>query len=114
MRKKWVKAEYKKERYMAKKFLESMKRNEAVEEKVRQIVRETIKDLMEAKMVQWQIPDSDKKIVMTILKKLKLKSGKDYDFGVGKGATFVLELDKKYENKVLEMLLQKRVRIHGL
>jgi len=30
MRKKWVKAEYKKERYMAKKFLESLKQNESV------------------------------------------------------------------------------------
>ena len=30
MRKKWVKAEYKKERYMANKFLESKKQNEIV------------------------------------------------------------------------------------
>ena len=33
MRKKWVKAEYKKERYMANKFLESMNQNESIEDK---------------------------------------------------------------------------------
>ena len=40
MRKKWVKAEYKKERYMAKKFLESKKQNESVklrEEKLNEL-----------------------------------------------------------------------------
>jgi len=44
MRKKWVKAEYKKERYMAKKFLESKKQNESVENKVRQIIREELNE----------------------------------------------------------------------
>ena len=44
MRKKWVKAEYKKERYMAKKFLESKKQNESVENKVRHIIREILSE----------------------------------------------------------------------
>lgn len=44
MRKKWVKAEYKKERYMAKKFLEGKKQNESIESKVRHIIREILSE----------------------------------------------------------------------
>ena len=113
MRKKWVKAEYKKERYMARKFLEGMKQNESIEDKVRQVIRETIKALMEAKMVQLQIKEIEKKKVKKILDNLRLKMGKNYDFGVGKGSTFILELDKKFEDKVLEMLIKNRINVRG-
>jgi len=61
MRKKWVKAEYKKERYMANKFLESMNQNESIEDKIRQTIRETIKDLMEGKKVEILVPEKDLK-----------------------------------------------------
>ena len=44
-------------------------------------------------MVQLQIKEIEKKKVKKILDKLKLKMGKHYDFGAGKGSTFVLELD---------------------
>ena len=77
MRKKWVKAEYKKERYMANKFLESMNQNESIEDKIRQTIRETIKDLMEGKKVEILIPEKDLKKTIKILKQLKLKSDKD-------------------------------------
>ena len=62
-----------------------------------------LKDLLfEAKMVQLQIKEMDKKKVKKILDKLRLKMGKHYDFGVGRGATFILELYKKVEDTVLE------------
>ena len=111
MRKKWVRAEYKKERYMANKFLESIKQNESVEDKVRQLVRETVKDLMEARRTQFQIPIIDKLKVNKILKKLKLKIGKDYDVGVGKGATFILDIESKHLDKVVTLLMQNRIQV---
>ena len=112
MRKKWVKAEYKKERYMANKFLESMKQNESVEDKVRQVIRETIKDLMEAKIVRVEIPMKDKKKVQVIVKKLKLKDNKDYAI-YGSGKTFEMELDSKYEDKVLELMMKMNIKVRG-
>ena len=49
-----------------------------------EIIREEIRNLHEAKMVQWEIKDREKKKVSKILDKLRLKMGKHYDFGVGK------------------------------
>ena len=122
MRKKWVKAEYKKERYMAKKFLEGMKQNESVEDRVRQVIRETIKDLMEAKRPQrkihsyvlLQIPIIDKLKVNKIMAKLKLKMGKDYDFGAGDRATFILDIESKHLDKVVTLFMQNRIRVKGI
>ena len=110
MRKKWVKAEYKKERYMANKFLESMNQNESIEDKVRQLVRETIKDLMEGKRRQLEIPVMDKLKVDKILKQLKLKIGKDYDIGVGKGSTFILDVEGKHLDKIVTLFMKNRIR----
>ena len=71
--------------------------------------------LAEGKMtIQLQIPSADKKITLSILKKMRLKPGRDYDLGAGKGATFILDLNKKYENKILEPLMKNRVRVKGL
>lgn len=75
--------------------------------------RKTNIGLTEAKMVQYSIPESDKRMVTKILTKLKLKAGKDFDYGAGKGANFILDLDKRFENKVLDLLLKSRVRVHG-
>ena len=73
-----------------------------------------LKDLLfEAKMVQLQIKEIEKKKVKKILDKLRLKMGKNYDFGAGKGSTFVLELDTKFEDKVLEMLINNRINVQG-
>ena len=112
MRKKWVKAEYKKERYMANKFLESMKQNESTEDKIRQVIRETIKDLMEGSIVRFEIPMKDKKKVQAVVKKLKLKDNKDYAI-YGSGKTFEMELDSKYEDKVLELLMKMNIKVRG-
>ena len=40
----------------------------------------------------------------------KNKEGKHYDFGVGKGSTFILAVDKKLEDEILSLLIQKGVR----
>ena len=62
-----------------------------------------LKDLLtEARQTQFQIPYREQKNVMKILKKAKsqmvgkYKEGKHYDYGVGKGTTFIIDLDKKY------------------
>ena len=111
MRKKWVKAEYKKERYMAKKFLESKKQSESVEDKVRQVIRETIKDLMEGRRRELEIHVMDKIKVDKILKKLRLKSGKDYDIGYGSGRSFMLDIDVKHLDKVITIFMKNRIQV---
>ena len=81
-----------------------------------------LKDLItEARQTQFQIPYREQKKVMKILRKAKsvkvgkYKEGRHYDFGVGKGSTFVLEVDKKLEDEILSLLIQKGVRqIHEL
>ena len=82
-------------------------------QRLREIIKEEIQNLREGKMVQLQIKEIEKRKVKKILDKLKLKMGKHYDFGVGKGATFILELDKKYEDKVLELLINNRINVQG-
>ena len=46
LRKKWVKAEYKKERYLASKFLNHLKEVQKQEEKLRESIRNIIKRLV--------------------------------------------------------------------
>ena len=125
MAKKWTKAQYGRERYLAKEFIKSKKqqmKESRIENTLRQIIRETIKDLIQKQTLtegklqtQFQIPTREQRNVMKILKKAKYKEGKHYDFGVGKGPTFVLEVPKKLENKVLSLLIQKGVKqIHEI
>ena len=82
-------------------------------QRLKEIIKEEIRNLSEAKMVQLQIKEIEKKKVKKILDKLRLKMGKHYDFGAGKGATFILELDTKFEDKVLEMLINNRINVQG-
>ena len=71
--------------------------------------------LTEQKRVQLKIPTVDKLKVDKILKgKLKLKVGKDFDYGAGPGATFILDLDNKTLNKALDMLVANRIRVNYL
>ena len=50
-----------------------------------------------------------------ILQTLKLKPNKDFNIGVGgafgSGKTFILKLDKKIQNKVIEILMKKRIKV---
>ena len=47
--------------------------------------------------------------LIAIVKKLRLKDGKDYSI-YGSGKTFEMELDSKYEDKVLELLRKYNVQ----
>ena len=67
--------------------------------------------LLEGKRRQLQIPIMDKLKVNKILKKNRLKIGKDYDIGVGKGATFILDVDQKVLDKILDILVSNRIRV---
>lgn len=81
------------------------------ESKLRKIIREVIR---EAKMVQLKMPVSDrKKVVHILVKQLKLKIGKDFEYGGEKGSNFTIDLDKKNQNKVLDLLLKSGVKVHG-
>ena len=68
--------------------------------------------LNEGKRRQLQIPVMDKLKVDKILKKNRLKIGKDYDIGVGKGATFILDVDQKVLDKLLDVLVSNRIRVN--
>ena len=83
-------------------------------EDILEIVKEEIQRINEAKSVQLQIPIADKRKTMQILNRLRMRQGTQYDFGVGKGSTFILDVDKKFQNKVLDFLMKNRVRVHGL
>ena len=89
-------------------------------QRLKEIIREEIRNITEAKQTQFLIPYREQKNVMKILRMAKsakvgkYKEGKHYDFGVGKGATFILAVDKKLENEILSLLIQKGVKnIHG-
>ena len=115
-KKKWSKAQYGRERYLAKEFLQS-KEEQMNESKLRDTIRKIIKEqLNEGKLqTQFEIPTREQRKVMTVLRKAKYKEGKDYDFGAARGPKFVLEVPKKLENKILSLLIQKDVRnIHEI
>ena len=89
---------------------------EITEKQIRYWIREIIKEfklkkLNEGKRRQLQIPIMDKLKVNKILKKLRMKIGKDYDVGVGKGSTFILDIDQKVMDKLLDVLITNRVRV---
>ena len=90
-------------------------------QRLREIIKEEIRNLREAKQTQFTIPYREQKNVMKILRTAKsamvgkYKEGKHYDFGVGKGTTFILAVDNKLEDEILSLLIQKGVRnIHQL
>jgi hypothetical protein len=158
MRKKWTKAAYGRERYLATEFLKSKSEqmtegnigittkkgktielthktsgkeivvvnNPSVLKKYKKLgylismpeqmyeskVRETIRKILEAKIVRYEIPTKDKKKVQALVKKLKLKDTKDYAI-YGSGKTFEMELDSKHANKVLELLMKMNIKVRG-
>ena len=90
------------------------------ETKVRSLIKKMVREIIdegklaEGKRRQLQIPVMDKLKVDKILKKARAKMGKDYDYGVGKGATFILDMDEKLLNKVLDIMVSNRIRVKGL
>ena len=100
------------ETYLRKKF--KLKSNWD-ESKLREAIREIIKEqLNEDKMVKLILPIKDRKKVVHILQKqLKLKITKDFEYGGQKGSDFVIELDKKFENKVIELFMKSKIKVRG-
>jgi|GEM_PF-5205429 hypothetical protein len=83
--------------------------------KLKEIIQDEIQKLNEArKRVKMQIPEVEKRKTKKILDKLRLKTGKDYDFGAGKGSNFILDLDIRYLDDVLELLIVNKVRVRGV
>ena len=79
--------------------------------RIKEIIKEELLKLSEAKRTQLTMPVMDKLKVDKILKKLRFKIGKDYDIGAGKGSTFILDIDSKHLDKVLTLLMKNRIRV---
>jgi len=172
MSKKWTKAQYGRERYLATEFLKA-KSEQMTEGKLRKVIREILKEQLnedfknnewevyvadekgkekivkvakskragvilynklintdkfhevgmrvikeekvnEAKMVKLILPIKDRKKAVHILQKqLKLKVTKDFEYGGKKGSNFEIELDKKFENKVIELFMKSKIKVRG-
>jgi len=82
---------------------------------LREQIREIIKEqLNEAKMVNLLLPIKDRPKVVDILqRKLNLKVTKHFEYGGKKGKNFVIELDKKFKNKFLELLVSNNIKVRG-
>ena len=78
---------------------------------IQKIIREEIKNLREAKRETLVISKYDQNRVKKILDKLRLKSGREYDFGVGQGSTFLLDIDDRYFDKALEAFIRADVKV---
>ena len=78
---------------------------------LKELIKQTISELSKRK--QLQIPIMDKLKVNKIIKKMKLKVGVHYDIGVGKGSTFILDVEGKYLDKVIGMFMKNRIRVRG-
>ena len=107
IRKKWPQAQYGKERYLAKKFMESKKAKlkENAEQKLREVIKETIRGILSEKTTTFQMKTPDMKKVDMLLKKGKFK-GLNMK---SKGPKFTLTVPKKMEDKVLSYLIQKGI-----
>jgi len=81
--------------------------------RLKQIIREEIQKLNEVKRIQFIIPMRDRKKTAQILKRTRLKVGEDYDFGVGKGATFILDIDVQHRNKFVELAIENDIAVRS-
>ncbi len=75
------------------------------------IIETTEKILSEGKRRQLEIPVMDKIKTDKILKSMRMKYGKDYDIGVGKRNSFILDVDVKYLDKLVSLLMKYRIRV---
>jgi len=65
-------------------------------------------------MIKLILPIKDRKKAVHILQKqLKLKVSKDFEYLGEKGKDFVIELDKKHENKVIELFMKSKIKVRG-
>ena len=77
-----------------------------------------LKDLLteaRQKRIQLQIPESDKRAVLKVLKKVKYRDGIEYDLGAGRGSTFILDMNILGDiEKVSKLFKKYRVRFKEL
>ena len=74
-------------------------------------IKKNLKNLSEGKRQQLSIPVTDKLKTDKILKKLRLKPGKDYDVGVGSRNSFILDIEGKHLDKLITLLMKQRIRV---
>jgi len=111
MKKKWSKAQYGRERYLAKEFIKH-KRNEAkLRESIRKIVGSLISEqtLNEVRYQEISISLDDFYKVQKLLKPKKQQIVK-HPYSQ---KTFGLKVDKKQYDKTLEILMKKRIDVQG-
>ena len=107
-----IEKEIQEELKLKKKLKEMIKRESKMKltkSKLKEIIREEIKQLNEARRMTLQITKYDRKRVQKILDKLRLNPDRDYDFGEGRGSTFILDFDKKHLDNVLELFIRNDV-----
>ena len=69
--------------------------------------------LKEGRRETVEIPLRQKSKVSKILKKLRLKPGKDWTTRFGGRTHFILDMEEKYFNKTLEQLIKNKIKVRG-
>ena len=117
MSKKWTKAQYGRERYLATEFVKS-KSEQMMEGKLRGLIRKVIKEqLNEGKFAELYMKNDMKtKIkVSKIIKQMRLKIDKDYDVKAldSKGKVQKFFILPKHRDKFLELLMINKIKVRG-
>ena len=117
MSKKWTKAQYGRERYLAKEFVKS-KSEQMNESKLRGMIRGIIKEqLNEVKFKKVILPNDMKTKVKVskMIKQLKLKIDKDYDVKAlkARGGDQVISILPKHYNKFIELAMKNKLNPRG-
>ena len=101
----YINAEYK--------FFNSPKLNQQVLKYILKNIKKLTEQVFmtEGKRRQLEVHRMDKKKVEKILKLLKLKPGKHFDVGVGKQGSILIDVDVKYLDKLVSLLMKNRVRV---
>ena len=110
MRKKWTKAQYGRERYLAKEFLKAKTGEQKLRESIRGIIKNLLSEenLTEATSeISISLDDFDK-----VKKLIKPKPKQIVKHPFSK-KTFGLKVDKKQYDKTLEILMKKRINVQG-
>ena len=118
MRKKWTKAQYGRERYLAKEYIKHLDSKELAESKIRKVVRNIIKEeLNEAKFKKVILPNDmkTKKVISKMIKQLKLKIDKDYDVKAlqVRGGDQEISILPKHYNKFIELAMKNNIDVRG-
>ncbi len=110
MRKKWTKAAYGRERYLAKEFLKSQKVMESLKRMIRQVVTEEIRHT-NARFLY--VPKNEIKKVKTILKRGIQKGKVEVDTKPSSkvGGHWRITVEKQKFDDIVEALMMKRIKV---